>query len=75
MSDGLCWLPELEDLAEDMCEAVVRFQVKFGKRPNVCRMRDSEFKTVYGIKIIPDETVLPGHFLLCCEEAKNGDKV
>lgn len=78
MSEGLLWMPDdtLQTLADEIDRAARHFQTKTGKRPAICRMKahgiPSGIKTVYGIRIVPDETITPGHFLLCYEEVENG---
>jgi hypothetical protein len=72
VSEGLSWQPETDDLIDEIRRAARRFQKRFDRRPNVCRMRGAGIlKASRGIRIVNDETITPGHFLLCYEEEEN----
>jgi len=65
------WCPDTDDLIEEIQRAARCFKRKFGVRPNTCRLNGSGIlKEAKDIRIVPDATITPGHFLLCCEEVE-----
>jgi len=77
---GLLWMPNEKawKMAEEILKAAPRFQQKFGKYPTTCHTRQEDlpddYETMAGIKIVPDGTITPGHFLLT-EEIENDGKI
>jgi len=73
MIEGLLWFNRdpKKDLATKVEEAAVRYQHKFGQRPNVCyvhtSMVDSQIQ-VDGVRVVPRKNTLVNHFHVGVEE-------
>ncbi len=74
MQEGLLWFDAdpKRDLTEKVARAADRYQVKFGRRPNLCYVHTSalELSSVElgGVRVVGAENVLRHHFWIGEEE-------
>jgi hypothetical protein len=74
MEEGLLWFDAnpKRDLADKVARAADRYQVKFGRRPNLCyvhsSMLDNGTVEFNGVRLVPAHNVLKHHFWIGIEE-------
>ena len=72
MLEGLLWFDAdpKRDLADKVGRAAARYQQKFGARPNVCYIHQSQMngiKEVEGVRLVGAHNVLKHHFWIGIE--------
>ena len=73
MNEGLLWLDAdpKRDIADKVARAAARYRQKFGVRPNLCYIHDSQMNgidEVGGVRLVGAHNVLLHHFWIGVEE-------
>jgi hypothetical protein len=77
MKEGLLWFDNdpHRKLSDKINRAVVRYQVKFGRRPTICYLNLTDFEgqpeEVDGIQLRTAPNVLPHHFWIGVENERS----